>query len=80
MAVVSTADATFVAPVSHSQHVKKIVEELEKNGRAGDALHPRSGPRAAARCLDAAREALVVEEALPVWSSLAIDTRHGGYY
>ncbi len=34
VAIVSTADATFVAPVSHSQHVKKIVEQLEKS-RAG---------------------------------------------
>ncbi len=39
VAIVSTLDATFVAPVSHSQNVKKIVEQLEKSGRLGDALH-----------------------------------------
>ena len=80
MAVVSTADATFVAPVSHSQHVKKIVEELEKNGRLETRYTPsqdrvlRNGawmPRV---------RHWLFEEALPVWSSLAIDTRHGGYY
>ena len=39
VAIVSTADATFVAPVSHSQHVKKIVEQLEKSRPAGDQVH-----------------------------------------
>jgi mannose-1-phosphate guanylyltransferase/mannose-6-phosphate isomerase len=32
-AVVATADATFVAPVSHSQNVRKVVQQLEKSGR-----------------------------------------------
>ena len=33
MAVIATPDATFAAPVSQSQNVKKIVERLEKTGR-----------------------------------------------
>ncbi|TIV75610.1 MAG: mannose-1-phosphate guanylyltransferase/mannose-6-phosphate isomerase, partial [Mesorhizobium sp.] len=33
VAVVATPDAIFVAPVSHSQNVKKVVEQLEKSGR-----------------------------------------------
>ncbi|OWK22351.1 hypothetical protein AJ88_08655 [Mesorhizobium amorphae CCBAU 01583] len=40
VAIVSTADATFVAPVSHSQHVKKIVEQLEKSGRLETRFTP----------------------------------------
>ena len=39
MAVVSTPDATFAAPVSQSQNVKQIVEQLEKSGRSGDQAH-----------------------------------------
>ena len=39
VAIVSTPDATFVAPVSHSQNVKKIVEQLEKSRPAGDQVH-----------------------------------------
>ena len=34
------ADATFVAPVSHSQNVKKIVEQLEKTGRLETKFTP----------------------------------------
>ena len=40
VAIVSTADATFVAPVSHSQNVKKIVEQLEKSGRLETKFTP----------------------------------------
>ena len=42
MAVVSTPDATFAAPVSQSQNVKKIVERLEKTGRLETKAH--AGP------------------------------------
>ena len=40
VAIVSTTDATFVAPVSHSQNVKKIVEQLEKSGRLETKFTP----------------------------------------
>ena len=40
MAIVSTPDATFVAPVSRSQNVKKIVEQLEKSGRLETKFTP----------------------------------------
>ena len=39
-AVVATADATFVAPVSESQNVRKIVEQLEKTGRLETKFTP----------------------------------------
>ncbi|TGS35884.1 mannose-1-phosphate guanylyltransferase, partial [bacterium M00.F.Ca.ET.180.01.1.1] len=39
-AVVATADAVFVAPVSHSQNVRKVVEQLEKSGRLETKLTP----------------------------------------
>jgi mannose-1-phosphate guanylyltransferase/mannose-6-phosphate isomerase len=40
VAIVATPDATFVAPVSESQNVKKIVERLEKSGRLETKFTP----------------------------------------
>ena len=80
MAVVSTADATFVAPVSHSQHVKKIVEELERNGRLETRYTPaQDRVLQNGAWLPRVRHWLF-EEALPLWSTAAIDERHGGYH
>ena len=50
-AVVATADATFVAPVSESQNVRKIVEQLGENRAAGDQVHARTRPASACRSL-----------------------------
>ena len=80
MAVVATADATFVAPVSHSQHVKKIVGQLEKNGRLETRYTPAQDRVLQNGAWLPRVRYWLFEEALPVWSSLAIDTRHGGYY
>ncbi len=80
MAVVSTADATFVAPVSHSQHVKKIVEELERNGRLETRYTPaQDRVLQNGAWLPRVRHWLF-EEALPLWSTAAIDERYGGYH
>lgn len=80
VAVVSTADATFVAPVTHSQHVKKIVEQLERSGRLETKYTP-----AADRVLrpGAFRERVahwLFEETLPLWSTAGVDRRHGGFH
>jgi mannose-1-phosphate guanylyltransferase/mannose-6-phosphate isomerase len=39
-AVVSTSDATFVAPVGQSQNVRKVVEQLERSGRLETRFTP----------------------------------------
>jgi mannose-1-phosphate guanylyltransferase/mannose-6-phosphate isomerase len=80
MAVVATQDATFVAPVSQSQNVKKIVERLEKTGRLETRitpvhdLMPQSGAHA-----PRIRHWLF-EETLPLWSSAGLDKVHGGFH
>lgn len=80
VAVVSTADATFVAPVSHSQNVKKVVEQLERSGRLETKFTP-----APDRVLEggAWRKRVghwLFDETLPLWSSAGVDDRHGGFH
>lgn len=80
VAIVSTADATFVAPVSHSQNVKKIVEQLEKSGRIETRFTPAHD-----RVLDSGAwrrrvQHWLFEETLPLWSTAGVDDRHGGFH
>lgn len=80
VAVVSTSDATFVAPVSRSQHVKKIVEQLERSGRLETKFTP-----APDRVLEggAWRKRVghwLFDETLPLWSSAGVDEYHGGFH
>ena len=80
VAIVSTPDATFVAPVSQSQNVKKIVERLEKSGR----LETRFTPAQDRVLVDGAWMKRVrhwlFEEALPLWSTAGVDDRDGGFF
>jgi mannose/cellobiose epimerase-like protein (N-acyl-D-glucosamine 2-epimerase family) len=80
VAIVATPDATFVAPVGESQNVKKIVERLEKSGRLETRFTPaQDRVLANGAWLPRVRHWLF-EEAMPLWSTAAIDERHGGYY
>jgi mannose-1-phosphate guanylyltransferase/mannose-6-phosphate isomerase len=80
VAVVSTADATFVAPVSHSQNVKKVVEQLEKSGRIETKFtpaHDRVVPSGAWR---QRVWHWLFEETLPLWSTRGVDDVRGGFH
>ncbi|MBZ9677697.1 AGE family epimerase/isomerase [Mesorhizobium sp. ES1-1] len=80
VAVVSTADATFVAPVAESQNVKRVVERLEKWGR----LETKFTPSHSHGLLPGAwRERVahwLFNETLPLWSSVGVDERYGGFH
>jgi mannose/cellobiose epimerase-like protein (N-acyl-D-glucosamine 2-epimerase family) len=80
VAVVSTPDATFAAPVSQSQNVKKIVEQLEKSGRLETKRTPvhdlMPEPGAYAKRV----RHWLFEETLPLWSSQGVDRIHGGFH
>lgn len=80
VAIVSTPDATFVAPVSHSQNVKKIVEQLEKSGR----LETRFTPAPDRVLVNGAWRRRVhhwlFDETLPLWSTRGVDDLHGGFH
>ncbi|TIQ34224.1 MAG: mannose-1-phosphate guanylyltransferase [Mesorhizobium sp.] len=80
VAIVSTADATFVAPVSHSQHVKKIVEQLEKSGRLETRFTPAHGRVIESGAWRRRVRHWLFEETLPLWSTMGVDERHGGFY
>ncbi|MCO5162789.1 MAG: AGE family epimerase/isomerase [Mesorhizobium sp.] len=80
VAIVATVDATFVAPVSESQNVKKIVERLEKSGRLETKFTPAQDRVIANGAWLPRVRHWLFEEALPLWSTAAIDERHGGYY
>lgn len=80
VAIVATSDATFVAPVSQSQNVKKIVERLEKSGRLETRFTPAQDRVIANGAWLPRVRHWLFEEALPLWSTAAIDERHGGYY
>jgi mannose-1-phosphate guanylyltransferase/mannose-6-phosphate isomerase len=79
-AVVSTADATFVAPVSQSQNVKKIVERLEKTGRLETKRTPvhdlMPEPGAHAKRV----RHWLFEETMPLWSTKGVDLVKGGFH
>ncbi len=80
VAIVSTLDATFVAPVSRSQNVKKIVEQLEKTGRLETRFTPAHD-----RVLDSGawRQRVhhwLFDEALPLWSTAGVDEHFGGFF
>lgn len=80
VAVISTADAVFVAPLTQSQNVKKIVEHLERSGRLETRVSPsgeRFMPPGAYR--DRVRR-WFLQEALPLWSTAGLDEVHGGFH
>ena len=80
IAIVSTPDATFVAPVGHSQNVKKIVEQLERTGR----LETKFTPALDRAIVDGAWRQRVsswlFEETLPLWSTMGVDDVFGGFH
>ncbi|AWM28650.1 MAG: AGE family epimerase/isomerase [Sinorhizobium fredii] len=80
IAIVATADATFVAPVDKSQDVKRIVEQLEKSGR----LETKFTPAHDRVLLPGAWRQRVAhwlfEETLPLWSTAGVDEHHGGFH
>ncbi|APG88486.1 phosphomannose isomerase (plasmid) [Sinorhizobium americanum CCGM7] len=80
IAIVATADATFVAPVAKSQEVKRIVEQLEKSGR----LETKFTPAHDRVLLPGAWRQRVAhwlfEETLPLWSKAGVDERNGGFH
>jgi mannose-1-phosphate guanylyltransferase/mannose-6-phosphate isomerase len=80
MAIVSTADATFVAPVSHSQNVKKIVEQLEKSGRLETRFTPSPDRVIASGAWRKRVSHWLFDETLPLWSTVGIDRVHGGFH
>lgn len=80
LAIVSTADATFVAPVSHSQHVKKIVEQLEKSGRLETKFTPADDRVIESGAWRRRVYHWLFEETVPLWSTVGVDDRHGGFH
>ncbi len=80
VAIVSTADATFVAPVNHSQHVKKIVEQLEKSGRLETRFTPAHDRVIESGAWRRRVHHWLFEETLPLWSTAGVDERHGGFH
>lgn len=80
IAVVSTADATFVAPVDQSQNVKRVVEQLEKTGRIETRFTPSSDRMPVAGAWRERVNHWLFEEALPLWSTAGVDAEHGGFH
>ena len=80
VAIVSTADATFVAPVSHSQHVKKVVEQLEKSGRLETRFTPAHNRVIESGAWRRRVHHWLFQETLPLWSTSGVDERHGGFH
>jgi mannose-1-phosphate guanylyltransferase/mannose-6-phosphate isomerase len=79
-AVVSTADATFVAPVSQSQNVKRIVERLEKTGRLETKLTPVHDMMPEPGSYGTRVRHWLFAETLPLWSSAGVDWVNGGFH
>ena len=80
MAIVSTPDATFVAPVSHSQNVRKIVEQLQKSGRLETKFTPSDDRVLVSGAWRERVRHWLFEETLPLWSTVGVDERHGGFF
>ncbi|MFD9901564.1 AGE family epimerase/isomerase [Mesorhizobium sp. NPDC059025] len=80
VAVVATPDAIFVAPVSHSQNVKKVVEQLEKSGRLETKITASEDRIIISGSWRKRVEHWLFEETLPLWSTTGIDDVHGGFH
>ncbi len=80
MAIVSTADATFVAPVDRSQNVKKIVEQLERSGRLETKFTPADDRVVVPGAWRSRVQHWLFEETLPVWSTAGVDHDNGGFF
>jgi mannose-1-phosphate guanylyltransferase/mannose-6-phosphate isomerase len=80
VAVVSTPDAVFVAPVSYSQNVKKVVERLEKSGRLETKFTPTEDRVVVTGSWRKRVEHWLFEETLPLWSTAGVDAVHGGFH
>ncbi len=79
-AVVATADATFVAPVSESQNVRKVVEQLEKTGRLETKFTPAQDRLPHVGAYGNRVRHWLFDETLPLWSTAGVDERHGGFH
>ncbi len=80
VAIVATADATFVAPVEESQNVKKIVEKLEKSGRLEARFTPAPGHVLSPGTMRRRVRHWLFDEALPLWSTKGVDFYGGGFF
>lgn len=80
IAIVATMDATFVAPVSHSQDVKRIVEQLEKSGRLETKFTPSHDRVLLSGAWRKRVKHWLFEETLPLWSTAGVDERYGGFH
>ncbi|NGN40555.1 mannose-1-phosphate guanylyltransferase/mannose-6-phosphate isomerase [Mesorhizobium sp. CGMCC 1.15528] len=80
VAIVATADATFVAPVSRSQNVKKIVEQLEKSGRLETKFTPSADRVVVSGAWRRRVQHWLFQETLPLWSTVGVDELHGGFH
>lgn len=80
VAIVATPDAVFVAPVSHSQHVKKVVEQLEKSGRLETKFTASEDRVIISGSWRKRVEHWLFEETLPLWSTAGVDDVHGGFH
>ena len=79
-AVVSTPDATFVAPVSQSQNVKRIVERLEKTGRLETKRTPVHDMMPEPGAYGKRVRHWLFQETLPLWSTAGVDKVNGGFH
>lgn len=80
VAIVSTLDATFVAPVAESQNVKRIVERLERSGRLESRFTPAPGHVLAPGAMRRRVEHWLFDEALPLWAEKGVDRENGGFF
>ncbi|TPI81955.1 mannose-1-phosphate guanylyltransferase/mannose-6-phosphate isomerase [Mesorhizobium sp. B2-8-9] len=80
VAVVATPDAIFVAPVSHSQNVKKVVEQLEKSGRLETKFTASEDRVIVSGSWRKRVEHWLFNETLPLWSNEGVDHVHGGFH
>ncbi len=80
MAVISTDDATFVAPLEHSQDVKNVFQKLDQGNRSevrvsvglSRAKNPGTNVERVHRWL--------TEIGLPLWAKIGVDHVHGGFH
>lgn len=80
MVVISTPDATVVAPVAKSQKVGEMVDQLDRRGRIETRFTPADdNTRRAGAGRDRVRQWLI-REALPLWTRAGVDRVHGGFF
>ncbi len=77
MAVIATADATFIAPLEQAHHMQAVIGQLKTQNRRELYYEPTLQPQTD---LSGQVRNWLFEKALPFWAANGVDYHNGGFH